>query len=91
MVVSNPYLDKANDEYFVRTFDYSVDENELVWHQDHENRYIQIVEGTNWQLQFDNEVPVILEIGKEYYIPKNTFHRIHKGTGNLVVSIKEVA
>tara|TARA_Y100000389_G_C17306140_1_gene435530 strand:- start:368 stop:640 length:273 start_codon:yes stop_codon:yes gene_type:complete len=89
-VVSNPYLDKANSEYFVRTFKSDVHEDELVWHQDHENRCIKIVEGTNWQLQFDNRLPVTLETGEEYYIPKNTFHRIHKGTGNLVVNIREI-
>ena len=90
MVVANPYLDKLLGEYFVRTFSNDVDDNELVWHRDHEDRYVQIVEGKGWQLQIDNELPVELEIGKEYFIPKKTFHRIIKGSGNLIVNIKEV-
>jgi len=90
MVVANPYLDKLIGEYFVRTFKNDVDDNELVWHRDHEDRYVKIVEGKGWELQIDNELPVELEIGKEYFIPKKTFHRIIKGSGNLIVNIKEV-
>ena len=90
MVVANPYLDKLIGEYFVRTFKNDVDDNELVWHRDHQDRYVKIVEGKGWELQIDNELPVELEIGKEYFIPKKTFHRIIKGSGNLIVNIKEV-
>ena len=90
MVVANPYLDKLIGEFFVRTFKNDVDDNELVWHRDHEDRYVKIVEGKGWELQIDNELPVELEIGKEYFIPKKTFHRIIKGSGNLIVNIKEV-
>ena len=90
MVVANPYLDKLIGEYFVRTFKNDIDDNELVWHRDHEDRYVKIVEGKGWELQIDNELPVELEIGKEYFIPKKTFHRIIKGSGNLIVNIKEV-
>ena len=90
MVVANPYLDKLNGENFDRTLKNEVDDNELVWHRDHEDRYVKIVEGKGWELQIDNELPVELEIGKEYFIPKKTFHRIIKGCGNLIVNIKEV-
>ena len=90
MVVANPYLDKSIGEYFVRTFKSDVDDGELVWHRDHEDRYVQVVECDGWQLQIDNEIPVDLVTGKEYFIPKNTFHRILKGNGNLVVNIKEI-
>ena len=90
MVVANPYLDKTIGEYFERTFKSDVDDGELVWHRDHEDRYVQVVEGDGWQLQIDNQIPTALVTGKEYFIPKNTFHRILKGNSNLVVNIKEI-
>ena len=90
MVVANPYLDKTIGEYFQRTFKSDVDDGELVWHRDHEDGDVQVVEGDGWELQIDNQIPITLVTGKEYFIPKNTFHRILKGYGNLVVDIKEI-
>ena len=82
-------VDQTNFKKFYRTFDYTIDPENLVWHRDHKNRVIQVIEGANWYLQFDNELPVELEVGKEYYIPKNHYHRIIKGSGNLILEIKE--
>ena len=86
----NPYQEIQQGEITIRTFKKDVQNDELVWHRDHEDRYVKIVEGKGWELQIDNELPVELEIGKEYFIPKKTFHRIIKGSGNLIVNIKEV-
>ena len=52
----NPYID--NDD--IRTFSESVDEMELIWHRDREDRKITIIEGRDWKLQMDNELPVSL-------------------------------
>jgi hypothetical protein len=35
----------------------------------------------------DNELPVTLQEGKKYYISAYEFHRIIKGSGDLVVEI----
>jgi hypothetical protein len=53
-----PYTDSTN----IRTFSKDVDPIELVWHQDAEDRDIEILEGKGWQMQFDNELP--FDIGK---------------------------
>ena len=73
----------------LREFNRDVNSDELVWHQDREDRWIKVVEGGEWQLQLDNELPTRLEEGKKYFIPKEVYHRIHKGKGNLVVKIYE--
>jgi hypothetical protein len=87
----SPYDDKKTNEFTkVRTFDNNVDENELKWHRDKNDRQVKILECNGWMLQLDNELPVIMEEGIEYFIPKEVFHRTIKGTGNLVVEIKEL-
>ena len=73
----------------VRTFDSSVNDDDLVWHRDKYFREITVLEGNDWKLQLDNELPVILEEGKKYNIPAMEFHRVIKGTGNLTIKIWE--
>jgi hypothetical protein len=41
---------------------------------------------TDWQFQFDNEIPQRLSENK-LFIPKETYHRLIKGTGDLKVKI----
>jgi len=79
----NPYIDNDN----IRTFSETVDEMELVWHRDKEDRKITILEGENWQLQMEDELPVSLELGKTYFIPENFYHRVLKGTTDLKIRI----
>ena len=71
-----------------RTFNMDVDASELVWHIDREDRVVKVVEGDSWYIQMDNELPRKLIEGKEYFIPKMSFHRIIKGTSNLILEIK---
>ena len=52
----NPYKNKGN----IRTFSKDVNKLELVWHQDAEDRDIEVLEGEGWQMQFDNELPCLL-------------------------------
>ena len=35
----------------------------------------------------DDQLPKELVIGETHYIPKNTYHRIIKGIGELIVEI----
>ena len=48
-----------------------------------------MIYGTGWKLQCDNELPIELELGRNYYIKKEEFHRLHKGNGELKLEIKE--
>lgn len=72
---------------FIREFDHSVDSEELVWHQDRENRHIKVLESNTWLLQIDNQVPFFLEEGKTYYIEAYNWHRLIKGKDNLLLEI----
>lgn len=83
----NPYSERRKDNLIVRTFSQDIDEEELVWHRDRQDREVTILEETDWQFQFDNELPQVLK--NTIFIPKNTYHRLIKGTGELNVHIEE--
>ena len=78
---------KIAKNVFLREFKNSVDPEELVWHQDRENRTIKVIQSDGWMLQMDNKLPVFLEEGKLYRIPALQFHRVIKGAGNLKIKI----
>ena len=85
----NPYLDKYVDNKIVRYFSEKVDDKELIWHRDKKTRDVEVISGDGWQLQMDNELPEDLKKGKIYRIPKMEYHRVIKGTSQLVLKIKE--
>ena len=79
----NPYINKDN----IRTFSKDVDPMELVWHQDAEDRKIEVLEGKGWELQMDNELPFALFKGDSIFIKRHRVHRIHKGVTDLKIKI----
>ena len=84
-----PYTQVHNsDGTYIRVFEEDVDESELVWHRDHHDRSIEVIEGKGWKFQFDDELP--RDINTVRYIPKNTYHRILKGEGKLVLQIRDM-
>ena len=86
----NPYIEhKLNNGKILRTFSKDVLTEELVWHRDKNNRIVEVIEGEGWEIQFDDRLPEPLEKGKEYVIPAYTFHRIKRGTTDLVLRIEE--
>ena len=85
-VTGKPYSEKNEDGYVVREFSSKTSSFELVWHRDKEDRYVQATHPTNWQLQLDNEFPQILTENK-LFIPRETYHRLIKGSGDLTVKI----
>ena len=80
----NPYTDTSN----IRTFSSDVDEMDLIWHRDDEDRTITILEGKGWQFQRDNELPLVLKEEDRIFIPKHQVHRVIKGTTDLKIKIK---
>lgn len=82
-----PYTETNNGNIVRRTFSNNIPESELVWHRDHEDRVVLPLNENDWMVQFDNELPRKLTVGEEYFIPKNTFHRVIKGSGELQVEI----
>ena len=79
----NPYQDKSN----IRTFSKDVDPMDLIWHMDDEDRTITILEGSGWQFQRDNELPLELTEGDRIFIPRHQIHRVIKGKTDLKIKI----
>jgi hypothetical protein len=82
-----PYTQNQYNGTLSRTFSQDINEDELVWHRDERDRQVTVLEETDWQFQFDNELPQLLK--DVIFIPKNTYHRLIKGTGELNVHIIE--
>lgn len=80
-----PYAD--NDS--VRTFNSNVDSSELVWHRDREDRTVTVLEGKEWSFQYDDQLPIKLKEGDQFFIEKMTYHRLLKGTTQLKVLIEK--
>lgn len=87
MKSTNPYKEIIDNGYITRVFSIETDSSELVWHRDKQDRRIIIVSGDDWYFQFDNELPFKLNKNDEILINKNNFHRIIKGTSDLIVNI----
>ena len=84
--MSKPYTDNKD----IRTFKVNeIQDSDLVWHADKENRIISIVEGEGWRFQRDNELPMYLSKGDKLKIPEGQIHRILKGTTDLVIKIEK--
>ena len=91
VVEDKPYNQKnLNNGVFLRTFSKDLLSEELVWHRDTNDRIVEVLEGENWEIQFENQLPKSLEVGEEYVIPAYTFHRIKRGTTDLTVRIQEI-
>jgi hypothetical protein len=83
-----PFKEKTLNNTSIREFSKDVNSDELIWHRDKEDRIVEVIQNNNWMFQTDNELPKILE-GK-LFIPKETYHRVIKGNGDLVVKITKL-
>jgi hypothetical protein len=83
-----PFQEQKEKNYVIRTFSEEVEEGELVWHRDKEDRIVRSVGDTDWMIQMDNQLPKPLT--EMVYIPKNTYHRVIKGNGDLTVKINKI-
>ena len=81
-----PYQEQVLEENtFIREFSQDIDELDLIWHMDGEDRTIVAVEETDWLFQFDDELP--LSLNSPIFIPQHKIHRVIKGTNNLKLKI----
>ena len=79
--------EKIDDHIFVRTFSADVDEMDLIWHTDKENRFIKVLEGNGWQFQYDEELPFEMTDGLGFPVMKGQIHRVIKGVGPLKIEL----
>ena len=84
-----PFEQIVKGNILVRTFDLSVDSDELKWHQDLKDRKVTVIKGNGWLFQMENELPIKLEDAKQIFIPKLAWHRVLKGNDRLIVEIEE--
>ena len=78
---------RLSTKLFLREFSADVDEMELIWHEDREDRIVSVVEGNGWKFQFDEELPNEMEDGINITIPKGVIHRVIKGKGPLKIKV----
>ena len=83
--MSYPYKEHIEGNANIRKFSSNVDEMELVWHRDREDRLIKSTHDTDWKFQFDNEIPESLN--NEVFIKKGEWHRVIKGSGDLILKV----
>jgi hypothetical protein len=82
----DPYINiEVTNNHIIREFNETIDPIELMWHRDNEDRIVEVLESTDWLMQLDDSLPIILN--KPIFIPKHMYHRVIKGTGNLLVKI----
>lgn len=84
-----PFTESFVENKTRRVFDKDVANEELIWHRDKKDRVIYVIEAQGWKLQKDNELPINLVDGQMLYITKETYHRVIKGHGDLVIDIEE--
>ena len=76
---------KITENLVERYFSDKTNDLELTWHRDLESRVISPVFETDWKIQLDDELPQIIR--GEINIAKGQWHRLIKGTGDLVLKI----
>jgi len=80
-----PYTNiNVTADEIVRVFSEDIDEIELQWHRDKEDRLVEAIEPTDWMIQLDNDLPVKIESVK---IPAGQWHRVIKGNNDLKIRI----
>ena len=85
-MINTPYTETVTRDFVIREFSSNTSSFEFVWHRDKEDRVVQALHDTDWKFQLDNQTPQILSENK-LFIPKETYHRLIKGTGDLKVKI----
>jgi hypothetical protein len=83
-----PFTELKEQGYYIREFSQEVPEEELVWHRDREDRIVEPLHNTDWKLQLDDELPVIID--KPIFIKRDIFHRLIKGTDSLKIKVTKL-
>lgn len=85
-----PFREILNSNHSIRVFSSTVNENELKWHFDNEDREITFLHDSDWSFQMDNQLPINITKDMKVLIPEGEYHRIIKGSGDLKVKVKKL-
>ena len=86
-----PFKQFEENNKLIRVFEETIDPDELIWHQDREDRLIKVIEANGWGYQLDNQLPLRLLDNHELFIPRMIYHRVIKGDGPLIVEIIKIS
>jgi len=85
-MVELPFIEvDLGDNVFIRTFSADTHPEEFKWHWDEQDRTVQSIDSTDWQFQFDNQLPISLN--QEIFIKCGEIHRIIQGTSDVRLKI----
>jgi hypothetical protein len=86
-----PFIDTEIDENgnLIRNFPNTTEAHLLKWHTDEEDRIVYSLNTNDWLFQFDNELPIPIKPYVEIEIKRGVFHRIIKGSTDLILKIKK--
>jgi hypothetical protein len=79
---------KLENNVFIREFKQDTDSGDYLWHRDREDRIIESIGKTDWQIQLDDELPKVIQ--GEVFIPMGVYHRVIKGTGDLKIKLQKL-
>lgn len=83
-----PYKEKIlSENRVIRTFRNDIEEGELTWHRDREDRLIFALNENDWLFQEDNCLPIPIKANEPIIIESGVYHRIIKGSGDLALDI----
>jgi hypothetical protein len=85
-----PFKQTIKDGIKTRVFDKNIDDQELQWHRDERDRIVEVVKGSGWKFQMDDDLPITLKKGDRFTIPSEIYHRVIRGSGDLIIKIKEL-
>lgn len=78
----------VSDNVFIREFSQDTDSGDYRWHRDREDRIIEPIGETDWQIQLDDELPKRIE--GQIFIPMGVYHRVIKGNNNLKIKLTKI-
>ena len=87
-MVNLPFEEIQYSDKRIRIFKFDTISEELKWHCDDEDRYVELIEESNWEFQFDDDLPI--KFPKRLIIPRMMWHRVIKGEGDLRISISRI-
>ena len=88
--MKHPFSEElVSENVYLRTFAEGIDNDELIWHRDHEDRVITVVESNGWKFQAEDKLPIDLATGDRIEVKAEEWHRVIKGQGDLVVEVQK--
>jgi quercetin dioxygenase-like cupin family protein len=86
--MKQPYYESIlSENTVIRGFSKSVNQSNLVWHRDGEDRTLIVIEGQGWKFQRDNCLPETITEGTSIKISAGEYHRLIKGDSDLIITI----